>query len=137
MAIETVEPSEPILAHTAVGGIHIQLQYPKQVATLLGTDFMPEVAGAETPKSEVMSPENKEEFKVAKEKEIDSMRQRRFVRKGDKEANSKQFIPADQLTPEQKKKALKCRLVYNIKRPEGKACQKGQEESQTSSQEFR
>ena len=39
MAIETVEPSEPILAHTAVGGIHIQLQYPKQVATLLGTDF--------------------------------------------------------------------------------------------------
>ena len=76
-----------------------------------------------------MLPANKEDFRAATDREIEQMTKRRFVRPGDEAAKLPQYKPVEQLTSGEKKKALRCRLVFNRKRVElGEQTGKGTEQ---------
>ena len=108
------------------GDINIQSIYAEQAAVALAleddddeADGNDSINAVEVPASEVIKPDKRSEFRIAHDREINQMRDRRFVRKDTAKANRiKGFIPADRLSDEQKKGALKCRIVYTVKRPE-------------------
>ena len=112
------EATETVLQLTA-GGVEEVNMYPDSLSFMLGEDFMPEVAAVELKTDEVLAKENHDDFKKAHLKEIAQMTKRRFVRPGSESAKSPHYVPADQLTEEQKKKALPCRMSYTRKRPDG------------------
>ena len=60
--------------------------YHKHAAMFLGAEMAQEVGGVEMALKDVMLPENKEDFRVATDKEIAQMTKRRFVRPGDEAA---------------------------------------------------
>merc|ERR1712086_1095995 len=80
---------------------------------------MPEVAAVELKTDEVLAKESHDDFQKAHLKEISQMTKRRFVRPGSESAKSPHYVPADQLTEEQKQKALPCRMSYTRKIPDG------------------
>ena len=67
----------------AGGCVDLSMQYNKSMATFMGEDMAMEVGGAELAVTEVMKPDNKDRFKIAHEREISQMAERRFVRPGD------------------------------------------------------
>ena len=102
----------------AGGCVDLSMQYNKSMATFMGEDMAMEVGGAELAVTEVMKPDNKDRFKIAHEREISQMAERRFVRPGDEGSEHESFVPVDQLTDIQKKGAMRCRLSYTEKRTE-------------------
>ena len=114
----TLEEPSQIITQLTCAGVEQVAAYPRDVAYTLGEDFIPPVGGTELSKDEIMLPENKEDFRAAHKKEIDQMTNRRFVRPGSESAKSPMYIPPEELTEEQKRTALPCRLSYTRKRPE-------------------
>ena len=102
----------------AGGCVDLSMQYNKSMATFMGEDMAMEVGGAELAVPEVMKPDNKDRFKIAHEREISQMAERRFVRPGDEGSEHESFVPVDQLADIQKKGAMRCRLSYTEKRTE-------------------
>ena len=92
--------------------------YHKNIAMHCGEEMAMEVGGVELKLDEVLAPENREAFQKAHDKEITQMTSRRFVRPGDEATKHKMYKPVEQLTDEEKKRALKCRLSYTRKRLE-------------------
>jgi hypothetical protein len=94
------------------------MDYHKNIVMHCGEEMAMEVGGVELKLDEVLAPENREAFQKAHDKEITQMTSRRFVRPGDEATKHKMYKPVEQLTDEEKKRALKCRLSYTRKRPE-------------------
>ena len=94
----------------------IESEYHRNIAMFLGQEMAIEVGAVELKVNEILSPENKEEFRAAHEKEIAQMAKRRFVRPDSEDAKSHMYKPIDQLTEQEKRKALPCRLAYTRKR---------------------
>jgi hypothetical protein len=94
------------------------MEYASNLSYFLGDEMAMPVNAVELNTKEVLLPENKDKFQKARDREIGIFREKRFVRTGDEKAKNKMFVPVDQLTQQQKDKALKCRFSFTYKRPE-------------------
>ena len=118
--------------------MQIYRQYDKDIAMFMGEEMMPTVGAVETALREVLSPDCRDRYKAAHDREIKQMRERRFVREGDELSKSPYYKPAEALTAQDKQKALRCRMCYTIKRPELEADQDkpGKEKARLVAKDF-